>query len=72
MFRTPEAYQNALERLWKSYGSKENWEEFKTMRTQIAQQEKQITELSEQVRVLLEDNKVLVLECSRISKDKVV
>lgn len=68
---TPEEHQQAQERLWKSFGSKENWEEFKAMAKQLAQQERQIAELGERVRVLEEENLVLLHEYARLTKDKV-
>jgi hypothetical protein len=68
---SPEACQKAQESLWKSYGSKENWEEFKAMAKQLAQQEKQIAELREQVELLDLQNQALLLEWARLTKGKV-
>jgi hypothetical protein len=68
---TPETYQKMQESLWKSYGSKKNWEDAKSMAKQLAHAERQIAELREQVALQDKEIQAFVLEWARLTKDDV-
>jgi hypothetical protein len=67
----PEAYQKGQESLWKSYGSKENWEEVKAMMKQIGRLEKQNAAQHERIEELELENKALLQGWTERKKDDV-
>ncbi len=66
-----DGYQEMQESLWKSYGSKKNWEEAKAMAKELARAKTQIEELREQVAQLSEENRVLMLEFTERTADEI-
>jgi predicted nuclease with TOPRIM domain len=65
------SYQEAQEAHWKSYGCRENWEEFKKMTRQIVRLESQSAAQQERIDALEKENKALMQEWTERTKDEV-